>query len=205
VRADFDMSRVGAAVCEEWCSCTAISCSRGRPPSDLQRAPPARGGNRYHRATRRLNRAPVPGLRLDGCGTLWEQATLQTGTQLFGLASGGLCALRPSLPSPSAPRPGRHFFDFGRVIPALRGAASGASTIFGLVEVDETFHALWAHDLAVEKRALVDFLSTTCGGSGGGNIRVCTSTTTPPTQTHSSAEYRRATRVGGGGCRRSSG
>lgn len=56
------------------------------------------------------------------------------------------------------PDPGDIFFDFEGDPLHQEGNVWGLDYLFGLVETDETFRAFWAHNLAEEKRALVDFL-----------------------------------------------
>ena len=100
---------------------------------------------------------PVPGLSDSTVVALREQATLQTGTQLSrGLAWRIVRAA--ALAAIPAPDPGDIFFDFEGDPLHHEGSEWGLDYLFGLVEVDETFHAFWAHDLAAEKQALVDFL-----------------------------------------------
>ena len=63
-----------------------------------------------------------------------------------------------------APNPGDLFFDFeGDPMyrePGEDGTARwGLDYLFGMVDENEQFTALWAHDLAAEKQALIDFLA----------------------------------------------
>jgi predicted RecB family nuclease len=51
------------------------------------------------------------------------------------------------------------FFDFEGDPLHQEGTQWGLDYLFGLVEPDETFRAIWAHDLAGEKLALTDFLN----------------------------------------------
>ncbi|MCU1558142.1 MAG: helicase, partial [Microbacteriaceae bacterium] len=60
-----------------------------------------------------------------------------------------------ALPEPGA---GDVFFDFEGDPLYQEGPAWGLDYLFGLVEPDETFRAFWAHDLAAERKALIDFL-----------------------------------------------
>jgi hypothetical protein len=61
-----------------------------------------------------------------------------------------------AIPAPDA---GDIFFDFEGDPLYQEGAAWGLDYLFGLVEPDETFVAFWAHDLAQERQALIDFLA----------------------------------------------
>lgn len=100
---------------------------------------------------------PVPGLSDSTVVALREQATVQIGTQLSpGLAWRIVRAA--ALAAIPAPDPGDIFFDFEGDPLHHEGSEWGLDYLFGLVEVDETFRAFWAHDLAAEKQALVDFL-----------------------------------------------
>jgi len=60
-----------------------------------------------------------------------------------------------ALPTPDA---GDIFFDFEGDPLYQEGDTWGLDYLFGLVENDGTFRPFWAHDLAEEKRALVEFL-----------------------------------------------
>ena len=60
------------------------------------------------------------------------------------------------LPLPSA---GDIFFDFEGDPLFQEGSVWGLDYLFGLVEPDSTFHAFWAHDLAQERHALIEFLA----------------------------------------------
>ncbi|MGV8896210.1 MAG: TM0106 family RecB-like putative nuclease [Rhodoglobus sp.] len=57
-----------------------------------------------------------------------------------------------------APNPGDIYFDFEGDPLHLENETWGIDYLFGLVDNDEKFTAFWAHDLAAEKQALVDFL-----------------------------------------------
>jgi uncharacterized protein len=107
--------------------------------------------------------------RPDGCAVpersyaaLHAQAKLQheaaTGAPIpFALHAPQVIA---DLPTPD---PGDIFFDFegDPLHYEERGGAPlwGLDYLFGLVDVDEAFTPFWAHDLAAEKRALLDFLA----------------------------------------------
>lgn len=60
-----------------------------------------------------------------------------------------------ALPAPSA---GDIFFDFEGDPLHQENGLWNLDYLFGLVEADETFRAFWAHDLAQERRALLEFL-----------------------------------------------
>jgi len=97
--------------------------------------------------------ASVPGLSESTVAALREQAAVQL---LPGLAWRVFSAAAlAALPDPD---PGDIFFDFEGDPLHQEGTEWGLDYLFGLVETDETFRAFWAHDLAQEKQALVDFL-----------------------------------------------
>ncbi|MBC7590392.1 MAG: TM0106 family RecB-like putative nuclease, partial [Salinibacterium sp.] len=56
------------------------------------------------------------------------------------------------------PDPGDIYFDFEGDPLHLEQEKWGLDYLFGLVDDDEVFTAFWAHDLAAEKQALLDFL-----------------------------------------------
>lgn len=95
----------------------------------------------------------VAGLSDSVLSALREQATVQ-------LAPG--LAWRVTTPTTLAaipvPDEGDIFFDFEGDPLHHEGTEWGLDYLFGLVESDETFRAFWAHNLAQEKQALVDFL-----------------------------------------------
>ncbi|MBF4462896.1 MULTISPECIES: TM0106 family RecB-like putative nuclease [unclassified Rathayibacter] len=106
-------------------------------------------------------RGPVPGLGAGALESLRAQARLQLATEA---APDGVpvvevvdVSLLEALP---APDPGDVFFDFeGDPLFTQDGHEWGLDYLFGLVDVHERFTALWAHDLAGERRALIDFLA----------------------------------------------
>ncbi|CAD6006968.1 bifunctional RecB family nuclease/DEAD/DEAH box helicase [Agreia sp. COWG] len=101
----------------------------------------------------------VPGLAQTTLAKLSAQARVQLATPPAGQAIAweiSNAAMLAGLPQPDA---GDIFFDFEGDPLYQEGAAWGLDYLFGLVEPDETFVAFWAHDLAQEKRALVDFLA----------------------------------------------
>ena len=80
------------------------------------------------------------------------------------MCAAALAAIPDPGPSPSpSPSPGDIFFDFEGDPPYQGGTEWGLDYLFGLVETDETFRAFWAHDLAQEKQAVVDFLEYVAG------------------------------------------
>ncbi|MDQ1596826.1 MAG: hypothetical protein QOI70_250 [Microbacteriaceae bacterium] len=112
--------------------------------------------------------SPVSGLADATLRTLREQAAVQIESDQIdpvqiesGQRKPGLAwrVMNPhalaALPAPDA---GDIFFDFEGDPLHQEGNAWGLDYLFGLVEPDETFRSFWAHDLAGEKRALMDFL-----------------------------------------------
>ena len=104
-----------------------------------------------------VSTGPVPGLSDLTVGALREQAAMQTAVQLSpGLAWRVVApAVLAAIPIPDK---GDIFFDFEGDPLHQEGTECGLDYLFGLVEADETFRSFWAHDLAQEKQALVDFL-----------------------------------------------
>jgi predicted RecB family nuclease len=103
----------------------------------------------------------VAGLSDSTIAALREQATMQTTEQTTEQLSPGLAwrVVAPAaLAAIPAPDPGDIFFDFEGDPLHQEGTEWGLDYLFGLVEADETFRSFWAHDLAQEKQALVDFL-----------------------------------------------
>ena len=97
--------------------------------------------------------ASVPGLSESVVAALREQAAVQLSPGLaWRVVSAAALAAIPD------PDPGDIFFDFEGDPLHQEGTEWGLDYLFGLVETDETFRAFWAHNLAQEKQALVDFL-----------------------------------------------
>ncbi len=97
--------------------------------------------------------ASVPGLSESVLSALREQAAVQLSPGLaWRVVSAAALAAIPD------PDPGDIFFDFEGDPLHQEGTEWGLDYLFGLVETDETFRAFWAHNLAQEKQALVDFL-----------------------------------------------
>lgn len=97
--------------------------------------------------------AQVPGLSQPVVAALREQAVVQLAPGLaWRVISPASLAAIPD------PDPGDIFFDFEGDPLHREGTEWGLDYLFGLVEADEAFRAFWAHDLAQEKQALVDFL-----------------------------------------------
>jgi predicted RecB family nuclease len=97
---------------------------------------------------------PVEGISDATLGALRRQARLQLEPGPLAWRVTTPIALA-ALPEPDA---GDVFFDFEGDPLYQEGAAWGLDYLFGLVEPDETFRAFWAHDLAEERQALIDFL-----------------------------------------------
>ncbi|WKK70785.1 TM0106 family RecB-like putative nuclease [Rathayibacter oskolensis] len=103
----------------------------------------------------------VPGISAGTLDSLRDQARLQLASEA---APGRLpvvelldASILDALPRPD---PGDLFFDFeGDPLHSEDGHQWGLDYLFGLVDVDERFTAFWAHDLAAERRALLDFLA----------------------------------------------
>lgn len=101
---------------------------------------------------------PVGGLSSSTFASLRDQAALQLRPHTaadplpWKLLDGRVLAALP------APDDGDIFFDFEGDPLHQEGNIWGLDYLFGLVENDDTFRAFWAHDLAGEKQALVDFL-----------------------------------------------
>jgi predicted RecB family nuclease len=100
-----------------------------------------------------VSTGPVPGLSAATVAALREQAAVQLSPGLAWrvVAPATLAAI-------PVPDPGDIFFDFEGDPLHQEGTEWGLDYLFGLVDADETFRSFWAHDLAQEKQALVDFL-----------------------------------------------
>lgn len=97
---------------------------------------------------------PVDGISESTLDALRQQAGAQLAPGLsWTVVNPGALAALPG------PDDGDIFFDFEGDPLHQEGTSWGLDYLFGLVEPDETFHAFWAHDLAEEKQALVDFLA----------------------------------------------
>ncbi|MES2092561.1 MAG: TM0106 family RecB-like putative nuclease [Actinomycetota bacterium] len=97
---------------------------------------------------------PVPGLSDAVVAALRDQAAVQLSPGLaWRIVNPTAFA---AIPAPDA---GDIFFDFEGDPLHREGTVWGLDYLFGLVEADETFRTFWAHDLAQEKQALVDFLA----------------------------------------------
>ncbi|MHA3724977.1 TM0106 family RecB-like putative nuclease [Leucobacter sp. HY1910] len=104
----------------------------------------------------------VPGISQRVLERIARQAALQLRAE-----SGTLPPVEVAVPEVlgaiPAPNPGDLFFDFeGDPMyrePGGEGARWGLDYLFGMVDANESFTALWAHDLAAEKQALIDFLA----------------------------------------------
>ena len=105
----------------------------------------------------------IPGISDLTLRTLREQADLQLQTEAAN-------SLTPAPPewrvwNPAAlaalpePDEGDIFFDFEGDPLHQEGQIWGLDYLFGMVDRQERFFAFWAHDLAEEKRALIDFLA----------------------------------------------
>ena len=116
-----------------------------------------------------VSTGPVAGLSDSTVAALREQATMQTAMQTAGqtaMQTAGHLSSGPAwrVVTPTAlaaipiPDPGDIFFDFEGDPLHQEGTEWGLDYLFGLVEVDEAFRSFWAHNLAQEKQALVDFL-----------------------------------------------
>ncbi|MGF2948963.1 TM0106 family RecB-like putative nuclease [Microbacterium sp. YY-02] len=105
------------------------------------------------------------GMNADTFASLRAQARLQTGASLepgdvppFELVSPNAIGLMPR------PSRGDVFFDFEgdplytEPVPATDSAQWGIDYLFGWIDNDEQYSALWAHTFADEKQALLDFL-----------------------------------------------
>lgn len=109
--------------------------------------------------------APVPGMNADTFASLRTQARLQLRTPEPADAAEPVVPVYEVV-APKAlgalPRPDRGdlFFDFEGDPLYTEGAATqwGLDYLFGLVDMDETYTALWAHDFAHEREALERFL-----------------------------------------------
>jgi uncharacterized protein len=102
---------------------------------------------------------PVPGLAQSTLESLAGQARMQIEPPAPGQALSWQIADPAPLAAIPAPDAGDIFFDFEGDPLYQEGSAWGLDYLFGLVEPDETFVAFWAHDLAQERQALIDFLA----------------------------------------------
>lgn len=115
----------------------------------------------------------VDGISDASLAALRQQARLQLHAPADGQPLAWMVVNATALAALPAPDDGDVFFDFeGDPLyqestgyqESTDGTESRASTswgldyLFGLVEPDETFRSFWAHDLAEERRALIDFL-----------------------------------------------
>ncbi|SMQ71432.1 bifunctional RecB family nuclease/DEAD/DEAH box helicase [Agreia sp. VKM Ac-1783] len=101
---------------------------------------------------------PVPGLAQSTLESLAGQARMQIEPPAPGQALSWQIADPAPLAAIPAPDAGDIFFDFEGDPLYQEGSSWGLDYLFGLVEPDETFVAFWAHDLAEERQALIDFL-----------------------------------------------
>jgi len=101
---------------------------------------------------------PVPGLAQATLESLAGQARMQIEPPAPGQPLSWQIADSAPLAAIPAPDAGDIFFDFEGDPLYQEGSAWGLDYLFGLVEPDETFVAFWAHDLAQERQALIDFL-----------------------------------------------
>jgi uncharacterized protein len=102
---------------------------------------------------------PVPGLAQSTLESLAGQARMQIEPPAPGQALSWQITDPAPLAAIPAPDAGDIFFDFEGDPLYQEGSAWGLDYLFGLVEPDETFVAFWAHDLAEERQALIDFLA----------------------------------------------
>jgi predicted RecB family nuclease len=101
--------------------------------------------------------APVDGISEATLGGLRDQAALQLETG-EGAAPAWRVVNASALAAIPAPDEGDIFFDFEGDPLYREGGAWGLDYLFGLVETDASFVPFWAHSLAEERRALIDFL-----------------------------------------------
>ncbi|PPH17080.1 DNA helicase [Rathayibacter sp. AY1C4] len=102
---------------------------------------------------------PVPGLSAGTLEGLRAQARLQVRSESSPVPAVEVidASVLAGLP---APDPGDLFFDFeGDPLYTEDNREWGLDYLFGMVDDQERFTALWAHDLAAERRALLDFLA----------------------------------------------
>jgi predicted RecB family nuclease len=102
---------------------------------------------------------PVADLADASFNSLRQQAQLQISPTDAEHPLVWAIANRNPLAAIPLPDEGDIFFDFEGDPLHQEGNIWGLDYLFGLVEPDETFRAFWAHDLAEERQALVDFLS----------------------------------------------
>ncbi|CAN5172796.1 TM0106 family RecB-like putative nuclease [soil metagenome] len=101
---------------------------------------------------------PVAGIADRTISALRDQAALQLLPPGPGEPLPWRIANSRTLAAIPAPDAGDIFFDFEGDPLYKEGSQWNLDYLFGLVEPDETFRAFWAHDLAGEKQALLDFL-----------------------------------------------
>jgi len=101
---------------------------------------------------------PIDGIADRALAALRDQAALQLLPPEPGQPLPWRVANPRALSAIPAPDPGDIFFDFEGDPLYKEGTQWNLDYLFGLVEPDETFRAFWAHDLAGEKQALLDFL-----------------------------------------------
>lgn len=102
---------------------------------------------------------PVPGLGSGTLETLRAQARLQLRSETSPVPA--VEVIDPTvLAALPAPDPGDLFFDFeGDPLHTENNREWGLDYLFGMVDDHEEFTAFWAHDLAAERQALLDFLA----------------------------------------------
>lgn len=102
---------------------------------------------------------PVPGLGSGTLETLRAQARLQVRSETSPVPAVEVIdtTVLAALP---APDPGDLFFDFeGDPLHTEDNREWGLDYLFGMVDDHEEFTAFWAHDLAAERQALLDFMA----------------------------------------------
>jgi predicted RecB family nuclease len=102
-------------------------------------------------------RIAVEGISEATLAGLRDQAELQLETG-EGSAPAWRVVNPPALAAIPAPDDGDIFFDFEGDPLYQEGSAWGLDYLFGLIQTDETFVPFWAHSLAEERLALIDFL-----------------------------------------------
>lgn len=105
------------------------------------------------------SRGPVEGISQKVLTRVCRQAALQLATELHPGVPAVEVVDATALDAIPAPDDGDIFFDFeGDPLYTEDGSTWGLDYLFGSVENDERFVPFWAHDLAEERRALIDFL-----------------------------------------------
>ena len=101
----------------------------------------------------------VPGLAESTLAALQQQAALQLSPH-DPITDAPRWEISEHLAFAALPEPndGDIFFDFEGDPLHQEGSVWGLDYLFGLVEPDGSFRPFWAHDLAAERQALVDFL-----------------------------------------------